>query len=205
MNETGRVEAFSDGVLAIAITLLVLELPVPKGQHGTLAHALVEEWPSFAAYVTSFLVIGIIWINHHQMFGLIARIDRQLMFLNLLLLLFVALIPFSTALLAEYLTEGGSDARTAAVVYSLGSLGTAAAFGVLYRRAARHPALLADHVDAAAVRGSVGRFSVGLVGYLVTVVVALFSAPACLAVHFAMAVYYSFEQTRGMVRPRAEG
>jgi TMEM175 potassium channel family protein len=195
VTETGRVEAFSDGVLAIAITLLVLDLRVPVRDtlRGSLAHALAAQWPSYAAYVTSFLVIGIIWLNHHAVFQLVGRVDRMLLFLNLLLLMCVGAIPFTTSLLAEYLTAG-QDARTAAVTYSGVMLGMAVAFSLLYGRAARRPDLLRDGVDPVAARASVPRFSAGVLVYLVTVAVAVISAPLCLALHFVLAVYYSFQQ-----------
>ncbi len=195
MTTTGRVEAFSDGVLAIAITLLVLDLRVPVRDEltGSLAHALAQEWPSYAAYVTSFLVIGIIWLNHHTVFQFIGLVDRVLLFLNLILLMFVAAIPFTTSLLAEYLTAG-RDARTAAVVYSAVMFAMAVAFALLFGWAAIRPGLLREGVDPAAARAAIPRFSGGTLIYLVTVVVALFSAPVCLAVHFLLAVYYAFQQ-----------
>jgi len=101
VSDTNRTEAFSDGVLAIAITLLVLDLSVPaRNDHGSLARALAHEWPAYGSYVTSFLVIGIIWVNHHAIFELIGRVDRIAMFLNLLLLMTVVTIPYTTHLLA---------------------------------------------------------------------------------------------------------
>jgi uncharacterized membrane protein len=204
MGETNRTEAFSDAVLAIAITLLVLDLRVPARDTltGSLARALAHEWPSYAAYVTSFLVIGIIWVNHHAVFRLIGQVDRIVLFLNLLLLMCVAAIPFTTALLAEYLTAGAA-ARTAAVVYSAVMLAMSGAFAALYVYVARRPALLADGVDPVAVRHSIVRFSaVGLGLYLVTLVIAWISAPACLAAHLAIALYYCLEQIRA---PAARG
>jgi uncharacterized membrane protein len=199
VSETNRTEAFSDGVLAIAITLLVLDLRVPvrEALHGSLAAALADEWPAFAAYVTSFLVIGIIWVNHHAVFELIGAVDRTTQFLNLLLLMTVAAIPFTTALFSAYLTAGGASARTAAVVYSVVMLAMSVAFAALYTYVARHPRLLAEGVDPAGVRASIVRFSaVGLLLYLATVVIALFSAPLTLAAHFLIALYYCFRQTR---------
>src|SRR5262245_38989284 len=98
MSQPGRTEAFSDGVLAIAITLLFFDLHVPLPRDlggGTLGSALAHEWPAYAAYVTSFLVIGIIWVNHHAVFELIGRVDRMTLFLNLLLLMTVVAIPFT--------------------------------------------------------------------------------------------------------------
>src|SRR5579864_3823202 len=108
---TARLEAFSDGVFAVAATLLVLNLGLSGG--GTLAHQLGHEWPHYATYVVSFLTIGIIWMNHHAQFDRIARADRTLMVLNLVLLMFVTVIPFPTGLLAGHL-GGGSDQEVAA-------------------------------------------------------------------------------------------
>src|SRR5450631_940604 len=113
-----RLEAFSDGVFAVAITLLALDLRVDGPGYGTLAHQLALEWPSFAAYVVSFFVIGIVWVNHHALFTSFSRADRSLMFLNLLLLLWIVAIPFATSTMATYLRTGGGDAHLAAAVYS---------------------------------------------------------------------------------------
>jgi uncharacterized membrane protein len=199
MSETNRAEAFSDGVIAIAITLLVLDLHVPVSEtlREPLSAALTGEWPAYAAYVTSFLVIGIIWVNHHGVFELVDKVDRATLFLNLLLLMTVAAIPFTTALLSEYLLEDGHDARAAALVYSAVMLAMSVAFASLYTYVARHPAQLAAGVDPAAVRRSIVRFSaVGLLLYVATLVIALFSAPACLIAHFLIALYYCFQQIR---------
>lgn len=199
MSETNRTEAFSDGVLAIAVTLLVLDLRVPlqKTLEGSLAAALADRWPSYAAYVTSFLIIGIIWVNHHGVFELVSRVDRVALFLNLLLLMSVVAIPFTTALLSEYLLAGGRDARTAALVYSGVMLAMSLAFAALYTHLARRPDQLADGVDPVAARRSIVRFSVvGTLLYLATLVVALFSAPLCLVAHFLIALYYCFQQIR---------
>ncbi|HEU0242162.1 MAG TPA: TMEM175 family protein [Micromonosporaceae bacterium] len=200
MNDTGRTETFSDGVMAIAITLLVLDLTVPSRAalgDESLAHALGLQWPQFAAYVTSFLVIGIIWVNHHTTFRLIRSVDRMMLFLNLLLLLFIAAIPFTTSLIAEYLTAGGRDARTAAIVYSVAMLAMSVSFGALFVYVVRHPALLEPEVDPSVLRASIRRFTlIGLALYAATVIVALFSAPACLVLQFLIALYYCFEQIR---------
>lgn len=199
MSETNRTEAFSDGVLAIAITLLVLNLQVPVRAtlHGSLAAALADQWPAYASYATSFLVIGIIWVNHHTVFELIGRVNRLALFLNLLLLMTVVAIPFTTALLAEYLLVGGQDARTAALVYSAVMLAMSLAFAGLYTYVARHPVLLSDDVDPVAVRRSIVRFTAaGITLYASTLIVALFSAPLCLAMHLAIALYYAFQQVR---------
>ena len=101
-----RLEAFSDGVFAIAITLLIIEVRVPDSEAGELARDLANQWPSYAAYAVSFAIIGIIWVNHHDIFERIVTVDRPLLFLNLLLLLTVAFLPLPTALLGDYIRKG---------------------------------------------------------------------------------------------------
>src|SRR3954467_13958798 len=123
---TTRLEAFSDGVFAIAITLLVLEIKVPANAGDDLPHQLAEQWPSYASYVVSFIVIGVIWMNHHAVFEHIGRADRGLMSWNLFLLLWIVLIPWATELLATYMREGGGGERTTALVYT----GTMSLMGV---------------------------------------------------------------------------
>ncbi len=195
MSDTGRLEAFSDGVLAIAITLLVLELRVPRDLGDeSLARALAHEWPSYAAYVVSFLVIGIMWVNHHSMFRLVRYVNRPVLFLNLLLLLVIAAIPFPTALMAAYLDTGDASSHTAAAVYSGVFVLAAAGFNLLWRYLVAHPHLLEPDVDLVGVRSTVRRFGIGLFVYLATVGLAFLSAPLTLAVHFVIAVYYALDQ-----------
>jgi uncharacterized membrane protein len=179
---TSRLEAFSDGVFAIAITLLVLEIPVPEAERGGLADALLDQWPVYAAYVVSFATIGIIWINHHAVFGYIRRVDRGLLLLNLLLLMWVALIPWPTDMLAEYMRASGGDERTAALVYALTMTLMGASFGAMLLYAGRRL-----HVPLAATR----RFVVGTPIYALSIATALVSAPACLAVNALLALYYA--------------
>ena len=122
-DDAGRIETFSDGVLAIAITLLVLEIRVPEVEEGrTLAEARLGLWPSYLACALSFLVIGTMWANHHNRFRYIARSDHVLLlFVSTLLLMFTAFIPFPTALLAEHVL-GSDEERTAATVLYAGTL-----------------------------------------------------------------------------------
>ncbi|WP_225830686.1 TMEM175 family protein [Streptomyces sp. NK08204] len=194
MNESGRVEAFSDGVFAIAITLLILEIKVPKvGEHGGLWHGLGAQWPSYAAYAVSFLVIGIMWVNHHQVFTYVARVDRTLMFLNLLLLMVVAAVPWPTAMLAEYLREDGAS-HVAAAVYSLVMVGHAFTFQALWWHLTRTGHLFDARVDAEAARRTRARFALGSLAYPLSVGLAFVSAPLTLAAHGLLALYYGFNQ-----------
>ena len=104
--EKGRLEAFSDGVFAIAITLLVLEIVVPHVEEpGELGQALLDLWPSYLAYATSFLTIGIMWINHHTVFRQLGEVDHRFLFINLGLLMCISFVPFPTTLLADLLDQ----------------------------------------------------------------------------------------------------
>src|SRR6266700_7236119 len=122
-KETGRVEAFSDGVFAIAITLLVLDLKpavdrwLEGHKGGTIFEAMMYQWPVFLAVVISFAHVGVMWLNHHRLFNLINRIDHVLLMLNLLVLLSATIVPFPTALLGAY-SNGPDRFRDAALIYS---------------------------------------------------------------------------------------
>ena len=143
-KETARVEAFSDGVFAIAITLLILEIKVPHLSHGASGPDLLAEllglWPSFVAFLGSFSAILIMWINHHGLFKLINRVDSRLFFANGLLLMLVSFVPFPTAVLAEYLN--GPSANTAAVFYCGTFVLINVAYNLLWYAAAYHRRLI---------------------------------------------------------------
>jgi TMEM175 potassium channel family protein len=196
---TGRLEAFSDGVFAIAITLLVLEIKVPANAGGRLAHALGTQWPSYLAYVVSFLVIGIIWINHHAVIDHLRRADLALMGLNLFLLLWIGVIPWPTRLVAEYMREGGEPERVAALVYAGTMTMMGVAFGLLWTYASSDRRLLGSDLSDAEIKRRTRRFTLGAPIYAASIVVALFSAPACLAIIAGLAVYYALPQG-GMMR-----
>lgn len=193
--DTRRLEGFSDGVFAVAITVLVLSLEVPGPGHGSLTSQLAGTWPSYAAYVVSFMIIGIIWVNHHTLLMRFARVDRPLLFFNLLLLMFVTVIPFPTKLLAEYLREGGRDSHVAAALYGVVMEGMGLSFAALFSWAGNHGELLHEPVDRAEHRKAMRQFGVGTVVYLVAIGLAFVSAPAALAAHFAIAVFYIFDRT----------
>lgn len=160
---TSRVEAFSDGVIAIAITLLVLDLKVPEVHRARLGPALVEQWPTYLAYATTFITIGIMWVNHHTLFDRINRLDRTLLFANLALLGGIATLPFVTSLVAQWLREP-SDAGLAVCIYCVTMLIISGGFTSLWIYLGHHRELLAPkHVDTPtrAIRRSI----VGPVAY----------------------------------------
>jgi uncharacterized membrane protein len=192
--DSGRLEAFSDGVFAVAITVLALNLAVPGPGHGPLAGQLTGHWPSFAAYVVSFLTIGIIWVNHHTLFKNFAKIDRALLFLNLLLLFFIVAIPFATATIATYLGRGGADATLAAVVYQGVFEGMSVSFATLFYWSVWRKHLTIALTPSAARAASI-RFGAGNLAYLVAIAVAFLSAPASLLISGLVAAYYVFEHT----------
>lgn len=139
---SGRVESFSDAVFAIAITLLVLDIRQPASA-GPLWDAILRQWPSFAAYALSFLLIGVVWVNHHAVFHFIARVDLALIWLNLLLLLDVAFMPYPTVMLADSLVSGRGEA-TAAVCYGATLIVGGLLFDAAWLHVSRRRLLRAD-------------------------------------------------------------
>ena len=184
-------EAVSDGVFAIAITLLVLTISEPSG-YADLGHQLAHRWPSLAAYVVSFAVIGIMWFNHHSIFTHIERADRALFYLNLLLLMTVAFLPYPTGVLGHALARG-QGARTAAVFYSVTMTVNALSWAALWLYASSGRRLLGPDFPESERRVSTALFTLGTVVYAATVAVAFASAYACLAFHGALAVYYALD------------
>jgi uncharacterized membrane protein len=189
----GRLEAFSDAVFAIAITLLIVEVHVPEVEEGeSLARALGDQWPQYAAYAISFMVIGIIWLNHHHVVTEVATVTRRLVLVNLALLGAVAFLPFPTALLADYLTVGGDRARVAAGVYTASMLVTSTCFFLLWRHIVR-ARLHDDELDAEGLRWRTRRAAVGPVVYTALLPVALVSAPLVLALHAGVGLFYAMD------------
>jgi len=186
----GRLQAFSDGVLAIAATLLVLELHVPESGEN-LGAALLAQWPSYAAYIVSFVTIGIIWVNHHQLFALVRRVDRTLLFLNLALLMVVSVLPFPTAILGRYALDE-SASHVAAALYGCVMVLMGIAFSVMWRHVTRDARLLGRQLDPRQMRREGALFSIGLLGYIIGVLLAFVSAPLSMLVYGLMAVYYVF-------------
>lgn len=193
MMDRARLESFSDGVFAVAITLLALNLAVPGPGHGALLHQLGHQWPVYVAYVVSFFVIGVLWVNHHSLFGQIERVDRGLLFANLCLLLFVVAIPFITSTLADYLLTGGQDARVAAVLYALVMEGMGLSFTLMFAYLVRAGLLVAPLTPEAS-RAATLRFGLGSGAYLVAVVAAFVWAPLVLIIAGGTTGYYILER-----------
>jgi len=206
--DRSRLEAFSDGVFAVAITLLALNLTVARPGHGdTLLHQL--RWPVFVAYLISFFMIGIVWVNHHVLVRGIAVVNRTLLFLNLVLLLFVVMIPWATATaanyLAAYLGPHGSyahrDAQIAMMLYGAVFLGMSIGFGGIFEWT-----LHGEHVYQPLPTGmhwaARARFVGGGLVYVIAIVVAQFYAVASFVIIALVAVYYVVERTPGTGQPR---
>ncbi|MEU8300073.1 TMEM175 family protein [Micromonospora sp. NPDC048909] len=166
MSETDRVKAFSDGVFAIVITLLVLELRVPEYHHGDLLTALGHEGPSYLAFVVSFAYIGVIWLNHHALLRLISGTTLALNWINLGILFGAVIIPFPTAVLASAFAEGDTaDQRAAVALYAASAALMSAPWLLFFGYLHRHPALLASGVDVAHARAQRARPITGLLLY----------------------------------------
>jgi len=185
---TARLETFSDGVFAIAATLLVLEFSVSATSGPRLGHALLHLWPSYLAYVTSFLTIGIIWINHHYCVQTIARADRTLLFLNLLLLLTVGFLPFPTKLVAQYLQQPGE--QTAAYAYAATFIAMSIVYNAWWRYASGGRRLIKESVPDSTVRAISRAFNPGVPMYGIVLLVAVFSPLASVVLTFAIAAFY---------------
>lgn len=186
--DTGRLETFSDGVFAIAITLLILDVRLPAGP-GSLTRRLGHAWPTYVAYLISFLVIGIMWANHNGIFRLISRSTHGLVVANLMLLMCIAFIPFPTSVLADNLRHAGTDQRTSAVFFNGVFTITAACYNLLWQVAARRNRLI-DKGSEAAAAVVTRRFRFGVPSYLAATLVALVSTPASLAIDGALALFY---------------
>jgi uncharacterized membrane protein len=198
-----RVEAFSDGVFAIAITLLVLTI-APPSDYSKLAKQLLDRWPSLAAYVVSFLVIGIMWLNHHTVFSYVRQIDRGFFYRNLVLLMTVVFIPYPTEVFGEALRTGSGE-RTAAAFYSIVMTANALAWSALWLHASVGRRLLNDELPEEQRRSSTVLFTAGTGVYLISVGVAFINPYLCLAFHGALALYYARDPiSRRLERDRSD-
>ena len=196
----GRLEAFSDGVLAVAITLLVLDLRVPEPGTGDLARQLAHMWPSYAAYAISFLTIGVIWINHHAALARLREPDHAILVLNLLLLMSVCVLPFATSLFASYLRESKGE-HLAAAVYGAALLVMGVLFVVFNRHILINKVhLLQPELTAERREELLRRNIAGVVPYALATALAFLSPYATLGVTAAVAVFYALPATTGAAR-----
>src|SRR6478672_1111096 len=190
MSDTARLETFSDGVFAIAATLLILDINLSG--NGTVAHQLLNAWPSYAAYGISFATLGIVWVNHHTVFTQIGRVDRTFLFINVLFLMVVAFTPFPTRVLAEHLREGS---KAAAFAYGLTYTAMAVCYGWLWFYAATNRRLLVDDADPRLVSGISRSFAPGSVVYLLATLSSLISADLAVVLYAGIALFYVFESS----------
>ena len=194
-KETSRLEAFSDAVFAVAITLLILNISISDLSPDHLLDdtklwiMLGSRWPVFAAYTMSFFTIGIMWLNHHRLFVHIKRIDTVLLLINLLLLLIIVFLPFPTALFAAYITR--SQNHTAAIFYSGVCFLMACCFNGLWRYASYHHRLLGEKVDSTAVKAISRQYLFGPVFYLIIFGVSWINTIICTILIFVLAFFFA--------------
>ncbi|TLZ62912.1 MAG: DUF1211 domain-containing protein [Methanobacteriota archaeon] len=195
-RETVRMEAFSDGVFAIAMTLLVLDLRDPAiGSGVSLPQGLLGEWPSFFALVTSFITVLIMWMNHHNMFNYIRRIDRRLMFFNGLLLLFVVLTPFTTGLVADHMLSDSAGA--AAAIYSGTFLILSIVWNGLWRYSSSGHRLLGSDVTDQQATTITRQYYVAPLFYALALGVSFVSGLASVVIILLVAAFYGITATIG--------
>ena len=185
---TARMETFSDGVFAIAATLLVLEIGIGTGAERDLGQALIDLWPSYLAYATSFLVIGIIWVNHHDCVACMDHVDRPMLFINTVFLMVVAFIPFPTKLVADHLQKPGEHAAVYAYVITL--LLMSVTYNAWWRYARRNRRLIRADTPQSRVDAISRAFDPGTVLYLIVLVVAVFSPLVAIVLTLLLAIFY---------------
>ncbi|MDB4960637.1 MAG: hypothetical protein JWP01_636 [Myxococcales bacterium] len=185
--ETARTVAFSDAVLAIVITLLVIDLRPPHLAPGqSLASALLADYQRYVALVSSFAIIGLVWIHHHRLFRLIERADHRLVNLNLLLLLVVMVVPYPTALLAAFPQD-----RAAAVLYTSVVALIALLFNVLWHHVRHRPWLLRPGLDPIVLKTIDLHYLVGFGAYVLIVAISFVSIPASIVGNILLAIYFA--------------
>ncbi len=189
-KQTGRIEAFSDGVLGIAMTLLVIELHAPGAdavKANGLFPALAAAWPSYFAFVCSFFYILVMWINHHRLFNIITKVDNTLLILNGVLLFGICVVPFLTTLLADYLNE--DQGRMAAFIYSVWFFLVALCYNLLWWYAYAR-GLFHQNADRTAIKTISAQYRFGPLAYLIIAFISLLSAVLALFLTLAMAVFF---------------
>ena len=192
---TSRTEAFSDGVFAIAITLLILEVNVPETAFDNLWRGILDQWPSYLAYATSFITIGGIWLAHHGMFRRLQYANTRLMLINLLLLMVVSFLPFPTKLMAEAIHS--SDAERAAVIfYGATLLVISSLLSALWGSITLDRHLLRPEVDESEIK-AITLAATPTLGFYVAVIILAFVAPVVAVYGFLVIAIISVLRARG--------
>lgn len=185
--QTGRMEAFSDGVFAIAITLLVLEIAIPADRGSDLLRAVLEEWPTYLAYLVSFFTIGSVWIAHSAITDFLDRVDPILLRINLILLLVVGFLPVPTKLLADYLHSADGE-RVAVTIYGLALLATRLMVMALWKYGVSNGLVRPDLADED-VRSVSQRLTPSLGAYVVAIAIGLVLPTLAVALYLLVALY----------------
>lgn len=191
LSASTRAEAFSDGVLAIAITLLVLDLKVPEGEPGTVVSHLLEQWASYLAYLASFFFVGVVWVSHHALFARIRRVDHGVLWRNLLLLLTVSVLPFPTATLAYAMQHGTHGDQIAALaLYGLVAVAMALTWLIMFTHLDRHHELLRDDMPTGFFREERRRAALGILSPVIAVAIGIVAPAASLVAFVLLPVFY---------------
>ncbi|CAM5446433.1 MULTISPECIES: TMEM175 family protein [Streptomyces] len=203
-SDTTRAEAFSDGVLAIAVTLLALGLADPPHRPGGLGHALLAQWPAYLGYLASFGYVSVIWLNHHQAFVRVRVMDRGLHAANLLLLFSTAALSFPTAVVADALQADpdGSDARVAVALYAGLAAVMCLSWVAFYHQLARRPELLTPEVESTYVRHGRLRSWAGALAYSAAGLLGVVVAPLVAVAVFVMLPVFYFITSDGFPEGR---
>ncbi|MCF3965465.1 TMEM175 family protein [Streptomyces fuscigenes] len=199
VSDTSRVEAFSDGVFAIVITLLVLDLRLPEHRPGELFHALLAEWSAYVAFLVSFAYVGVLWVNHHALFHRVRHMDSGLLWINVAILLSAVIVPFPAAVLGDALAEGSRhDERVAVVFYALAAAAMAAPWWWVFTYLSRHLYLLEPGVSDTYLTTQRVRPLTGLGLYVVCGVGGWFVGPALGLVCIVVVIVYHALTSEGL-------
>lgn len=203
-KETGRLEALSDGIFAVAITLLVLEIKLPDASKSDLGNQVLDQWPSFLAYFISFLTILIMWINHHAIFRLVHRTDHTFQVINGLLLMLITFVNYPAAVLADSMQAPKlEDQQFAAAFYSGTFVVISIFYQALWRYATYKRRLLSKRADPALVATITRQYRFGPLLYLIAFVLAFPSVWASIALNGGLALYFAFTGQMTRLRGRA--